>query len=80
MKKSDGGPAFPHNTLGHPETDGMSLRAYIATAALQGMLAADEGVSDPHGKMIDPALGTWRKLLAKDACSYADALLAELEK
>ena len=96
MEKSEGGPAFPDlkrlelfNRIGVAEAQreviyinhsGMSLRAYIATAALQGILAADEGRSDPHGKMIDPALGTWCKLLAKDACIYADALLAELEK
>lgn len=45
-------------------TPAISLRAYIATAALQGILARQ-----PAG----PAL-------ISDAVKYADALIAELEK
>jgi len=47
MEKNDGGPAFAGGLAGHeygphegkPMNDGMSLRDYIATAALQGILA-----------------------------------------
>lgn len=68
----DDGPAFPcpHPVL--PDA-GMSLRAYIATAALQGMHAAQDQT------------GLWfkednRKFLAEIAVKQADALIAELNK
>jgi len=62
----DGGPAFP---CPHPvlPDGGMSLRAYIATAALQGMLA-DSNVN-----------GT-AETLSIGAVIIADALIAELNK
>ena len=71
-KIADGGPAFPHSGYeidgqmpdsGH---DGMSLRAYIATAALQGLLAEQREL--PFGMIL------------KSAVAYADALIAELKK
>ena len=66
----DGGPAFP---CGVPDGDvfkGMSLRAYIATAALQGLLdRRDIGGSIPaHATLADTAV------------ELADALIAELAK
>ena len=79
--KNDGGPAFPLIQTGVQWNDesedyvtrqwsngGMSLRAYIATAALQGILACP-----------DTAMPTPEKW-AEAACKYADALIAELNK
>lgn len=57
----DGGPAFPcEGMVNHP---GMSLRVYIATAALQGMTG-------------DPYLAYEKG--AEHAIKYADALIAAL--
>jgi hypothetical protein len=76
-KINDGGPAFPQDKHWRgsggqdciDQKPGMSLRAYIATAALQGLLAFD---------------GPWRSgeehHWAKGACAHADALIAELRK
>jgi hypothetical protein len=64
--KNDGGPAFPlpmgsETTQG---TDGMSLRDYIATKALNGICSSGPDSS-------------WSNLaLAKEAYSIADAMLA----
>ena len=70
----DGGPAFPRFTSSST-MDGMSLRAYIATAALQGMLAGPTW--QPND--AEPELsGTQR--YAKQAVLLADALIAELNK
>lgn len=62
----DGGPAFPHDGQAN-YTGGMSLRAYFAAKAMQGILAhyGDEGDYDK---------------LSSIACRVADALLAELER
>jgi hypothetical protein len=76
----DGGPAFPvpemhfgNDTKQACDAKGLSLRAYIATAALQGMHAAQDQT------------GLWfkednRKFLAEIAVKQADALIAELNK
>ena len=68
----DGGPAFPEQPSGPYPTGeiflgrpGMSLRAYIATAALQGLLAKGEPVCDPT---------------ISEASTAADLLIAELNK
>lgn len=54
------------------DNEGMTLRAYIATKALQGMLAAD--CEDKMAAWSNPAkAATW-------AAEFADALMAELEK
>lgn len=56
--------AFPT----HEETTpGLSIRAYIATASLQGLLSAPGG----QGAYAD---------VAQQAVRYTDALIAELEK
>lgn len=81
--KNTGGPAFPRPysrddwSGDRPESlyaqDGMSLRAYIATAAMQGILAW----SPPqHGRGDLPPAGP----LAEGCVIYADALIAELSK
>jgi len=72
----NGGPVFPGEqiaftasghrmTLGHH--NGMSLRAWLAGQAMNGLLAADLGVE-------------MTAAIAKQAVAQADALLAELEK
>ena len=71
-RPDDGGPAFPATpTWPNGETDyfpGMSLRAYIATAVLQGIIA---------GNYID---GYAYEEQSRDAIKFADALIAELRK
>ena len=80
-KIDDGGPAFPISLTCSPSGDvyhsgqafwrgeGMSLRVYIATAVLQGLLAYEgqhhEGDEHHH---------------TKTALQYADALIIELRK
>jgi hypothetical protein len=73
-----GGPAFPrpyfenaNGTEWSPSQDGMTLRAYIATKAMAGLLA---GNAVYNGRSDD------RAALARDAVAHADALIAELEK
>jgi len=61
---NDGGPAFPR---GAGSYGGMSLRAYAAVAAMQG-LRANHLVEFGHEEM------------ARYAIKDADALIAELEK
>jgi hypothetical protein len=63
----DGGPAFPVKELisHNGGSRGMSLRAYIATAALQGMV-------------VNPNITT--EQLAQYSVECADALIAELNK
>lgn len=66
MTTNTGGPAFPSQSIGPdfpPGWGGMTLRDYFAAKAMQGMLAAGEGV--PSEK------------LAKWAYDVADAMLAE---
>lgn len=74
-----GGPAFPlayqHERVGGGiitcQQDGMSLRAYIATAALQGIVTATAMITDQVYSPQDRA---------REAVLYADALIAELNK
>lgn len=81
--KNDGGPAFPragstgtweqHQSLcesgfANTKQDGMSLRAYFAGQAMQGICA-----SSPGNEWTD-------ERIAKDAVALADALIAELNK
>ena len=68
---NDGGAAFPCELREWMEQrqGGVSLRAYIATAVLNGM------ASDPKVFTIDDAPS-----MARDACIIADALIAELER
>jgi len=78
---NDGGPAFPvadsHHANGQVQygTNGMSLRAYIATAVSPAFLAMP-GPSDLakyNGEQI-------REITATASVLYADALIAELNK
>lgn len=80
MSKNDGGPAFPRQTWDYYPSQkkthadenypGMSLRAWLAGQAMSGQIAATAGDTEwPSPKCV-----------AERACSYADALLAELAK
>ena len=68
-KPNDGGPAFPQGYLDGPEVDpsGMSLRAWFAGMAMQGLITNPDTVSEVE-------------IVAKFSIQYADALIAELEK
>jgi len=54
-------PAFPHE-----KGSGINVREYIATRALQGILAASFNIGITHD------------LVAQQAVQYADALLLEI--
>ena len=74
----DGGPAFPRFTSSST-MDGMSLRCYIATAALQGMELKHDGKYNNADRSSGfPELeAKWNAIAA---VRYADALIAELTK
>lgn len=71
----NGGPAFPtepNTQAGFYTHHGMSLRDFIATHALMGMLA--------HSKRYKPrpsASGNWHEAISEEAYQLADAMLAE---
>ena len=78
-KHDNGGAAFPEMLTHAPDgsklmepigVEGMSLRAYIATAALRGILSSP----------IDFQQATCKQGRVALAVEYADALLAELAK
>jgi hypothetical protein len=69
---SDGGAAFAQSQNTTDYDSGMSLRDYIASHALQGMLSGYWGNSDLGG--LSP------KSLADEAYQYADAMIAAREK
>lgn len=64
-EQDDGGPAFPHSSLGS-HSDGMTLRDYFAAKAMAAMLSLE----DVH-------LNWGESQLAKWAYQQADAMLAE---
>ncbi len=80
--KDDGGSAFPHKLeICEPEA-GMSLRDYFAAAALQNSAICT-------GTEPDWQLSIWfnartgitrQEIVAKQAASYANAMLAERSK
>jgi hypothetical protein len=63
-------PAFPSG----PGTPGMSLRAYLAARALQGILAG------PHLTSSDSLMATTSSAPTEVAVRYADELIAELNR
>ncbi len=75
-----GGPAFPGPA--NSGIPGMSLRAYIATAALQGMIAQSntQMMESTLKTGIDQGFKTVEEAYAKFACGYADALINQLQK
>jgi len=70
MSDKTGGPAFPVLSGGtHYDHDtGMTLRDYLAAAAMQGMLASGELDTTPFSTA------------AENAYCYADAMLKERER
>ena len=71
----DGGPAFPHWDGPSGQCfNGMSLRAYIATAMQAAMLASADSQPDREFNH------TWANRVAEHAVKHADALIAELAK
>ena len=80
MKTNDGGPAFPVIRMPlDPDTilnrPGMSLKAYIATAALAGWASGRNIRSD-----VSFTGATHHQQVASECVLYADALIAELNK
>lgn len=77
-KPNDGGPAFPLTDLrGVTElgySDGMSLRAYIATQAMAALIISNPQV--PH----DYDSACVRKAFSESALVFADGLIEELNK
>lgn len=66
--KKDGGPAFPTN-LRRDGCDGLTKREWLASQALQGLLASpDRGNMQTHQHYTEQAV------------IFADALLKELDK
>jgi len=83
MAKIDGAaPAFPQSELVRDaegklsleKLGGVSVRAYIAARAMQGIVA------NAHWSNQDRGGATWWDVIASDACTLADALIAELNK
>ena len=79
-EKDDGGPAFPMqmpiDDVGNPTSAsvmGMSLRAYFAAAAMQGLIASGKTL-EPHSEGSDTSCPS----VARRAIEYADALINEL--
>ena len=62
---TDAFPAHDHN--------GMTLREYIASRCLQGLLSK-------HGCAVDESSLSYPAKLARDAVKHANALLLELER
>lgn len=80
---AQGGPAFPFTVpTDNAAYSGMTLRAYIATAALQGLLANPKRYAYIAG-LVESGSITQEEASAKNAhkaVMLADALLAELSK
>lgn len=77
MSCKDGGPAFPSKQMKNEngtwfgyDHAGMTLRDYFAAQALNGILACRYGQSFRYGNDD----------MVKDACAFADAMIAEREK
>jgi len=74
-----GGPAFPLGDFewnkANAHNNGMTLRTYIATAAMQGLLADHKDHSD---EVADGE--TCPQTTARLSVEHADALIAELSK
>ena len=79
MSLADDKPAFPHwDGPSGRCFNGLTMRAYIATAALQGLLAAvtpETSVAGPNGDSTNEPQG-----FAWAAYQMADSMLAERAK
>lgn len=86
---NDGGPAFPRASSEYAargQQDGMSLRVWIATMAMQGMLSADGNDPRWSGKDTGPEYqrggGKWLdpQGLARQSFEIADAMIKQAGK
>ena len=89
---SDGGPAFPYGNHEQGGEAGMSLRDYMAAAALpqavedygQPTLGNKTGQRRDRGNPVLPyaaqGTGTREEIIAQQAYKYADAMIAAREK
>jgi len=72
-KPNDGGSAFPYKLIDPQQpgaeyySSGMSLRAYLAAKAMQGILSKNSGLEEMD------------IVVAMESIKYADALIAALE-
>lgn len=73
MSVNDGGKVYPTNV-----DAGMSLRARLAGQALKGMLSCQDFCNEVYQTVDTKEQG--RRLMAIEACQFADALITELEK
>ena len=69
--KKDGGPAFPTDSI--PYERGMSMRAYLAGLAMQGIVTG--AISATKGIKSEEEI----KAICRTSIEIADALIAELE-
>ena len=72
MAKNDGGPAFPVDMdfeNYHTKSEGMSLRDYIAVAAMQQAMLSPTRAGTPMSEIL--------RTVSKAAYQFADAMLAE---
>jgi hypothetical protein len=73
---NNGGPAFPCETYGHRNgkettipTNGMSVRTYIATAAMAALLSREDTIANGAEELM-------HRELARLAYQQADAMIA----
>lgn len=70
----------------HSAVPGMTFRQYAAVKAMQPLLASmygaifERGLQEGLGKTTAKDATELRKLIAEAACTFADELIAELEK
>ena len=74
MAKNDGGPAFPcdFEVRLQGKYPGMSLRDYIAVAAMQQAMLSPTRAGTPMSEIL--------RTVSKAAYQFADAMLAERDK
>lgn len=75
MSVNDGGPVYPLNA---GQNSGLSLRAWLAGQALQGILSCQDFCNEVYRTVETKEQG--RRKMAMEACQFADALIVELEK
>lgn len=63
-----------------PEPPNLTLRAYIATAAMHGMLGNKDFTRNGASMYADVPSDPTEKRIAERAVQFADALIAELSK
>lgn len=83
MTKDDGGSAFPsHGSMGEVAQQGMTLKDYFAAKALSNsVICTGSAASWELSEWFGNGSGiTRQQIVAKQANSYADAMLAERSK